>query len=208
MVRYVSVSSHSPTLLRRIPQQMRGRRRVDGFLCAAAALITELGYERTTMSAIAKRARSSIGSLYQFFPDKKSVAEALRAQYIGDIERYWMALAKESHLLSSKELASRLVSLQLEIVGKYPALLGLLDVPPGKTGSKRRELIRTRIAEVLTSHKPHLTRISALRMASTLQQVSRAMLMLYAQAEPSERPAIVAEFKCVLEGYLVPKLNG
>lgn len=187
---------------------MRGQRRVQGFLCAAAGLITELGYERTTMSAIAKRARSSIGSLYQFFPDKKSVAEALRAQYIGDIERYWVALARESHALSSRELACRLVSLQLEIVGKYPALLGLLDVPPGSTGSKRRERIRTRIAEVLVAHKPVLARATALRMASILQQVSRSLLMLYAQAEPSERTVIVEDFECVLEGYLVPKLNG
>lgn len=159
------------------------------------------------MSAIAKRARSSIGSLYQFFPNKRSVAEAVRAQYIGQIERYWIGLAEQSPALSTEQLASRLVTLQLEVVGKYPALLALLDLPASRKSSKRRELIRARIAEVLSAHKPQMTRASALQAASIVQYVSRSLLTLYARANTGERAAIVEEFKSVLKGYLVPKLS-
>lgn len=159
------------------------------------------------MSSIAKRAHSSIGSLYQFFPNKRSLTEALRAEYVGEIEQYWLALADQSPSLTPEQLACRLVTLQLEIVAKYPALLALLDVPATAKTSKGRELIRTRIAAVLTAHKPRISEATALRAASVVQQVSRALLALYRQAQLEEKPAIVDEFKCVMKGYLAAKLK-
>lgn len=166
-----------------------------------------MGYDRATMSEIAERAQSSIGSLYQFFPNKLSLAEALRALYITEIEESWAALGRQAGALSTEELACRLVSLQLEIVKSHPALLALLDVPPTSQTTTRRELIRSRIVIVLTAHKPRLSKATALRIASVVQQVSRGMLMLYAQAGSSEKSAMVQEFKSVLSGYLVPKLK-
>jgi AcrR family transcriptional regulator len=204
----MSLSSCSTTAPRRIPQQKRGRRRVAGFLRAAASVITDMGYERATMSAIAQRAHSSIGSLYQFFPNKRSVAEALRTQYMKGIEQYWLVLAHQAASLTAKDLACRLVVVQLEIVKKYPALLALLEVPSTVRTSKQRELIRTRIATVLTAHTSHLARPPALRMASVVQQVSRGLLVLYGQSEANQKPAVIEEFKSVLIGYLMPKLKG
>jgi AcrR family transcriptional regulator len=203
----MSLSSHSAGALRRIPQQQRGRLRVAGFLRVAATVFTEMGYDRATMSVIAERAHSSIGSLYQFFPNKKSLAQAIRAQYIKGIEQYWLALAEEAGSLDAEELACRLVTLQLEIVKKYPALLALLDVPPTTRTSKQREMIRSRIADVLTAHKCRLPGVTALRLAAVVQQVSRGLLMLYARTDPGQKPAIIEEFKSVLIGYLVPKLR-
>jgi AcrR family transcriptional regulator len=178
---------------------------VAGFLRAAAFVITELGYERATMSAIAERAHSCIGSLYQFFPNKPSVAEALRDQYIKDIEQSWMALGRQAAALSAENLASRLVALQIEIVKSHPALLALLDVPP--TSHKRRELVRGRIATALIAHKPGMSRTTALRIASVVQQVSRGLLTLYAQTDDDNKIAMIEEFKAVLIGYLVLKLK-
>jgi AcrR family transcriptional regulator len=178
---------------------------VDGFLRAAASVITELGYERATMSAIARRSGSSVGSLYQFFPHKLAVAEALRNHYIRNIEQYWIALGREAAELTAEDLTRRLVELQIEILKNYPVLLTLLDVPP--TSQARRELIRARIAEVLIAHRPRLSKATALRIASVIQQVSRGLLSLYARADAEERIAIIEEFKSVLTGYLVPKLK-
>ncbi|MGB6198224.1 MAG: TetR/AcrR family transcriptional regulator [Candidatus Acidiferrales bacterium] len=178
-----------------------------GFLRAAASVVAEMGYERTTMSAIAKRARSSIGSLYQFFPNKPSVAEALRAQYVKDIEQSWTVLARKAAALSAGHLAGRLASMQIELVKSHPALLALLDVPPTAHTPARRELIRVRIATVLMAHKPRMSRAMALRVASVVQQVSRALLTLYAQTDPGEKFAMIEEFKSVLTGYLTLKLK-
>jgi AcrR family transcriptional regulator len=198
----ISYSSITP---RRIPQQKRGERRVSGFLRAAASVIAEVGYERATMSAIAKRSYSSVGSLYQFFPNKLSVAEALRNQYVKNLEQSWITLAGQAGTMTAEDLTCRLVELQIEIMKNHPVLLALLDVPP--VSNARRELIRTRIAEVLIAHQPHMSRVTASRIASVVQQVSKGMLRLYAQANANEGIAIIEEFKAVLTGYLVPKLK-
>lgn len=201
------MASYSSAAPRRLPQQKRGRRRVAGFLRAAESVVAEMGYERATMSAIAHRAQSCIGSLYQFFPNKRSVAEALRAQYIQEIDQSWTALAGQAAGLSAENLACRLVSLQIEIVKTFPALLALLDVPATSHSPTRRELIRARIATVLMAHKPRLSKASALRTASVVQQISRALLLLYGQADPEGKVAMIEEFNSVLIGYLVPKLK-
>jgi len=48
------------------PRRARGHARVASLLEAASAEFAEKGYEATTMTAIAARAESSIGSLHQF----------------------------------------------------------------------------------------------------------------------------------------------
>lgn len=199
--------SHWSTAPRRIPQQNRGRRRVAGFLRAAASVITEAGYERATMSAIAERAGSCIGSLYQFFPNKRSVAEALRAQYIEDVEQRWTALAREAPGLSARHLVRRLIELQAQIAKSHPVLLALLDVPPTLHTTRRRQLVRNWIAAVLVAHRRRMSGAAALRIASVVQQVSRALLVLYAQASADEKLATMEEFKAVLGAYLLPKLG-
>lgn len=190
-----------------MPRQARGQRRVAGFLRAAAYVITEFGYDRTTMSAIAERASSSIGSLYQFFPNKRSVVEALRAKYIQEIEASWVALERRAAGLDAETLAGRLVSLHIEIVKDHPALLALMDVPPTSCTPARRELIRARIASVLLAHKPRLSKSNALRTAAVVQQISKGLLILYAKSDAKGKVAMVEEFKTVLAGYLVPKLK-
>ncbi len=198
----ISCSSIAP---RRIPQQKRGERRVDSFLRAAASVIAEMGYERATMCAIAERSHSSVGSLYQFFPNKLSLAEALRNQYVKNIEQSWITLGRQAAAMKAEALTCRRVELQIETMKNYPVLLTLLDVP--SISHARRELIRMRIAEVLISHQPRMSRAAALRIASVVQQIGRGLLSLYAQADANEGTAIIEEFKAVLTGYLAPKLK-
>lgn len=158
------------------------------------------------MCEIAERAHSCIGSLYQFFPNKIAVAEALRDQYVKVIEQSWIALAREAANLAPEVLAGRLVGLQIEIIKSHPALLALLDVPPASY--KRRELIRARIAAVLVAHNRRMSKSSALRIASVVQQVTRGLLILYAATDSGQKRAVIEELRSVLTGYLVPKLKG
>ena len=65
------------TPLRRIPQQARSQRRVKHILDTAEQLFVEAGYEQTSTNAIAARAGVPIGSLYQFFPSKEAILNAL-----------------------------------------------------------------------------------------------------------------------------------
>lgn len=159
------------------------------------------------MSAIAERASSSIGSLYQFFPNKQSVVEALRDQFIKDIAQSWIALESRAAGLSADALASQLVGLQIKIVTDHPVMLALMDVPPTECTPARREMIRARIAAVLIAHKPRIQKAVALRIASVVQEISKALMTLYAKSDSDGKAAILDEFKTALTGYLVPRLR-
>jgi AcrR family transcriptional regulator len=69
------------TSMRRVPTQARGRERVARILENAEALIAEHGSDGLKMSDLAKAAGISIGSLYQYFPDKGAVLHALAERY-------------------------------------------------------------------------------------------------------------------------------
>lgn len=71
--------------LRRAPMQRRSVERVQRMLDAAQQLVSEVGYDALTTTLIAERADVSIGSLYQFFPDKQAV---VRAVALRNLERF------------------------------------------------------------------------------------------------------------------------
>lgn len=71
---------HSSSM-RRTPNQRRSRERVAHILDCATRLIAESGAERLRMSHLARAAEISIGSLYQYFPDKHAIIRTLAEQY-------------------------------------------------------------------------------------------------------------------------------
>ena len=80
---------------------------------AGAELFAEKGYEATTMTEIASRAGAAIGSLYQFFPSKEALAEALFNRFA---ERAAAAFARVEELApgcSARELADLFVDYKL-----------------------------------------------------------------------------------------------
>ncbi|MFF8378404.1 TetR/AcrR family transcriptional regulator [Streptomyces sp. NPDC015661] len=68
--------------LRRQPQQARSRARVEAILGAADRLLSQEGYEALTMRRIAEDAGVPVGSIYQFYPDKGAVVDALGRRYL------------------------------------------------------------------------------------------------------------------------------
>lgn len=70
-----------PVTPRKEPHQPRARATVDAILLAAAHILKTEGFERATTNRIAERAGVSIGSLYQYFPNKQAVVAALRERH-------------------------------------------------------------------------------------------------------------------------------
>jgi AcrR family transcriptional regulator len=71
----------NPAGMRRKPRQARSQERVKRILDVAEELFITAGYTAITTNEIAARAQVSIGSLYQFFPDKAAILHALALHY-------------------------------------------------------------------------------------------------------------------------------
>lgn len=73
------------TAPRKLPQQDRSRVTVEAILTAAAHILTEDGYDNASTNRIAERAGISIGSLYQYFPNKEAIITALRECHVNEM---------------------------------------------------------------------------------------------------------------------------
>src|ERR1700761_6183432 len=69
---------------RKTAKQTRAQFTVEAILEAAAELFEKYGYAGTTTNRIAERAGVSIGSLYQYFPNKDAILVALTHRHFAD----------------------------------------------------------------------------------------------------------------------------
>ncbi len=99
--------------MRRAPVQERSAARVERMLDVCGRLIDDVGYEATTTTMIAKRAEVSVGSLYQFFPDKRAVVQALAQR---NLDTY---LARLGQALAERRLVA------LRLFGLVRAMFGV-----------------------------------------------------------------------------------
>jgi AcrR family transcriptional regulator len=187
---------------RRVPRQERGEARVTGLLKAAEAEFGQQGYEAATMTAIAERAGASIGAVYQYFPDKAALAEALRQRYAIHWESLWKALEKEAEALDDDALASRMVALITVFFEDYPAYLPLTDAPRAPKSAVAKARRREQLATLIRKRKPGLRAAVALRMASVIVQVLKGMRNFYIEVSPAERGAWLDEYRRLLASYL------
>ena len=71
---------------RRRPRQQRSRETVEAILEAAAQVFERHGYAAGTTNRIAERAGVSIGSLYQYFPNKDAIVVELMHRHLNELE--------------------------------------------------------------------------------------------------------------------------
>jgi AcrR family transcriptional regulator len=69
---------------RKLPKQARSEATVEAVLEAAAQVFERCGYAAGTTNRIAERAGVSIGSLYQYFPNKDAILVALVHRHIAE----------------------------------------------------------------------------------------------------------------------------
>lgn len=159
------------------------------------------------MSEIAGRAGASIGSLYQFFPNKESLAEELRTAYCREMQSRWEPLAKEAQNLNLQELVDHLIDIMIGFYEDHPAFLKLLDAPLSAGRHLARKHFREQLTDLFAARKPAIPRQTAHRLAVVTQQIMRALRVVYAEARPAERPFLVDEFKLVLYSYFQSRIK-
>jgi AcrR family transcriptional regulator len=181
---------------------------VANLLEAAAAEIGDAGYEAATMSSIARRAHASIGSLYQFFPNKVALVQALRGRYCEEFEQLWAPLSSEAEHLSLVKLVSRMADSAAWFIERHPAFLVLLDAPCNSHSSAAiQERFQKLVASFLLARRPRMSRAKALRLAVMILQTFKALNSLYRDLAPAARRPYIQEFKTLLRQYLECRMN-
>lgn len=195
------------TAAARIPQRERGKLRVASLLEAAASVFAEKGYAATTMTEIAARADAPIGSLYQFFPNKEALADALLMRYAEQVKAALDAIEARAATLASATLADALLGVLIDLRSEREAALALIDVRrdaaegPATTmrGEMRRSLIR-----IVRAHLPALTAAAHERIATLLQYLMKTTVSIYV-AEGGARSAALGEMRALARDYLTSR---
>jgi len=78
-------SDRSPT--RREPKQQRARQTVEAVLDAVPRVLRRHGAAAITTNRVAEAAGVSIGSLYQYFPDKQAIFTALHERHVDGVRQ-------------------------------------------------------------------------------------------------------------------------
>jgi AcrR family transcriptional regulator len=192
---------------RRVPVQDRSERRVATLLAHAAEVIAEVGYEATTMTEVAARSKASIGSVYQYFPNKEALTIALRKQYVADLEARWAILAAKAESVGPERLGAEIVDLFFGFAKEKPAFFPLMGAPSRIWNDPAaRNRLREQFGALLLKKNPAFSKAEALQVGIVVLQAVKGMNFLCAEARPKERPLIVAEHKRLLAGYLSQRL--
>ncbi len=208
------VKSHPhPTSLRRQPKQQRSQQRVEQILRSAAEVFVEVGYEAATTHMIAARAKTAIGSLYQFFPDKLAIFHALEARHMenvitlnrellqsADLTRPFAEFIDrlvEAHIAYFQDPIPRVVYIQYFVA---PQLFVLFDE------AFNRQLIE-QYANFLRQWNPALPIEKSECLAETVHQCYNALLLQALRGEEHKRRSRYAELKTLLVAYLAPHVE-
>ncbi len=113
------------TLTRREPRQQRSRQTVDFVLSAVQLVAKRHGIQAITTNRIAEVAGVSVGSLYQYFPDKRAIFEALHDRHVDDVRRVITQATSDCASTSLEEFARELV---LGLVDAHAEVAELHDV--------------------------------------------------------------------------------
>lgn len=123
---------------RREPRQRRSRETVDAVLDAVTLVLKRHGPEAVTTNRICKAAGVSIGSLYQYFPDKQAIYRALHQRHVEEVSRV-IERALAEHAAGSPSLERFVCALVQELADVHandPQLHQLVTalVPEGPAG--------------------------------------------------------------------------
>jgi AcrR family transcriptional regulator len=204
----MSMSSTSASPPRREPKQARACLRRAKFLEVAARLFGELGYDAVTMTAIAEHAQASIGTLYDYFPDKQDLALVLKTKYMEESDGYWATLLDGQSSLAKTALADLFIEGALVLGKEKPGFLALMTAPIAYARSgEARQPLRRAIAGALQRINPKLPSDRALINAHIVAEMIKGLLSAYQHALPKERGEIVKEFKKLMRLYLIEALR-
>lgn len=204
-------SNSSETLggMRRQPRQARSQERVNQILDVAEQLFIDQGYTATTTNAIAAGAKVSIGSLYQFFPDKAAILRALAIRYN---ERLYHVLVRpdlaEVTNIPLATYMTQLIDATDQFLAEHPGYYAIYMQAQGtltelqEVESAADAQLIQELATLLSHYNPTLNPSDYEAIAFVLVKAIGNLLWLSLSQEPSFRQHLVDETKRLALGYL------
>jgi AcrR family transcriptional regulator len=180
------LTQHARALLepRKTPVQARSAESVSAILEATIQVLLDVGKERLTTTRVAARAGVSVGTLYQYFPNKSALLQAVLKRHFSEITDAIEAVCHEQRGKSLSQMATALVTAFLEAkMRDVNTSLALYSVGGNVDAEKivRQVGIRTSkaVAEMLETTHEQLTedpRLIASMLQGTMAGVSRRLL--------------------------------
>lgn len=139
---------------RKSPKQARSKNIVDAVMVASARIFANLGYEKTTTNHIAEKAGISIGSLYQYFPNKDSIFAKIIERTLSEHRSLIIDELKQRKTESLSQVIDAMISLLVDVFLDKKKFLQILFVHIPRL-EKTRDLLLNRNA-VVQDLKAHI----------------------------------------------------
>lgn len=197
--------THAP--IRRNPRQGRARATVEAVLEAAAQILETKGLKGATTNAIAERAGVSVGSLYQYYPDKGALVLALYERHLAQLAEAMEACFREAEGLPLEPAVRHLIQ---GLVAQYQARPGLqrvlVEEVPHLGGDRRtREAeaaLRTRVQAFLEARGRELGHPRPDLAASVIVPTVEALTHAAAREGRLQEAELRPELERLVLGYL------
>ncbi|MFC3712705.1 TetR/AcrR family transcriptional regulator [Sphingoaurantiacus capsulatus] len=189
---------------RKMPVQPRAQATVEAILAAAAGILEREGPTRLTTNAVAAQAGVSIGSLYQYFPNKQALTAALIERSSGSLETSVVQAGRDAKTMlfeaGLRLLVRTIVRHQLDRPGLERTLAYEGRRLPVDDGAARR--VNVVIRSFLEQHRGRLWGSDINAAADDVQSMTRSLTD--ASVRRGDRNADLIELRVVraLRGYL------
>jgi AcrR family transcriptional regulator len=169
---------------RKTPVQARSEASVDAILQATIQVLLAVGKERLTTTLVARRAGVSVGTLYQYFPNKRALLQAYLRRHMGEvtgaIEEVCLEYRGEGLLEMGSALIFAYLSAKMRDVKESAALYAVSsDVDGAAIAKAAAERSRKNVARLFATAKEGLTKdpeVVASMVVATMNGVSRKLL--------------------------------
>lgn len=198
---------------RRVPTQERSQRRYTAIVDAAANLFADQGFDGTTMDAIAGRADTSIGSVYQFFDNKTDLFRAVAERCLEASRQLFAQLTTVDFIGAGwQPLLDAAVEAFYDLQETEPAYraiwanLQLYDEYAEADEALLREMTEATTA-LFSLWRPDVPEQRRRLIAKMVVTTVSSLLLFIAREEKQEARAMVDETKRMLRGYVAGHLD-
>jgi AcrR family transcriptional regulator len=195
--------------MRKAPKQARSRATVEFILQAAARVLGRQGWARFNTNQVADAAGVSVGSLYQYFPNKHALIDAILRRHLDEVLRVLRAV--EDGANEPSKSAEALVSGMIAAHGIDPALHRvLLDEMPSRGRLKtahdefETEYLR-RYKGVIAANSRHRRPESDEIAAQVLSAAVKGVIHEAARKDTLGSPSLREELIDLVSGFLLKR---